>query len=161
MARRASPLRIEKRSSQTPVEFRLRRTSVTSTCFRMAVVIACIPTCRPLCARLITLCARLITLSERRGRQFRVGAQYLFLRKLRDKLLDHRPCLRWQRNGTVHGKSFECEYAAAALSGAIFLSPSKDTQFYAGCGAMQCDPAGADKGGTKAGARTWWHVDSP
>src|SRR6516164_6791202 len=56
---------------------------------------------------------------------------------------------------------FRGEYAAAALSGAIFLSPSKDTQFYAGCGAMQCDPAGADKGDTKAGARTRWHVDSP
>src|SRR5215475_9551059 len=64
-------------------------------------------------------------------------------------------------NGPNHSKSFEDEYAAAALSGAIFLSPSKDTQFYAGCGAMQCDPTGADKGDTKAGARTRWHVDSP
>src|SRR2546429_3256791 len=62
-------------------------------------------------------------------------------------------------DGPNHGKSFEYEYAA--LSGAIFPSPSKDTQFYAGCGAMQCDAAGADKGGTKAGARTRWRVDSP
>src|SRR4051812_37402445 len=65
------------------------------------------------------------------------------------------------RNGPNHGKSFEYEYAVAALSGAIFPGPSKDTQFYAGCEAMQCDAASADKGGTKAGARTRWRVDSP
>jgi glycine/D-amino acid oxidase-like deaminating enzyme len=35
------------------------------------------------------------------GRQFRACAQYLFPRKLRDKPLDHRPCLLWQRTGTV------------------------------------------------------------
>src|SRR4051812_13713252 len=59
------------------------------------------------------------------------------------------------------GNSFEYEYAAAALSGAIFPSSSKDTQFYAGCGAMQCDAACANKGGTKIRARTRWRVDSP
>src|SRR3954452_18085152 len=65
------------------------------------------------------------------------------------------------QNGPNHGKSSEHEYAAAVLSGALFLSPSRDTQFYAGCGAMQCDAAGVDKGGTKTGARTRWRVDSP
>src|SRR5262245_17834690 len=48
-------------------------------------------------------------------------------------------------NTPNHGKSFEYEYAAAVLSGAIFLSPGKDTKFYEGRGAMQCDAAGADK----------------
>ena len=40
-------------------------------------------------------------------------------------------------DGPNPGKSFEYEYAAAVLSGAIFPSPSKDTKFYAGCRAMQ------------------------
>src|SRR5215831_3462303 len=39
--------------------------------------------------------------SRPKSRQFRGGAQYLFPRKLRDKPLDHRPCLLWQLTGTV------------------------------------------------------------
>src|SRR4051812_19255836 len=64
-------------------------------------------------------------------------------------------------DGPNRGKCFESDYAAAALSGAIFLSPSKDAKFYASGGAMQCDAAGADKGDTKAGARTRRRADSP
>src|SRR6185312_12793801 len=71
------------------------------------------------------------------------------------------PTMATNCNGPNDGKSVEYRYATAVLSGAIFLSPSKDTQFYAGCGAMQCDAAGADKGRTKARARARWRVDSP
>src|SRR5215475_225272 len=43
--------------------------------------------------------------SRPKSRQFRAGPQYLFPRKLRDKPLDHRPCLLWQRTGTVRTTS--------------------------------------------------------
>ena len=40
-------------------------------------------------------------LSARRGSTISSRRKYLFPRKLRDKPLDHRPCLPWQRTGTV------------------------------------------------------------
>src|SRR5215467_9679295 len=43
--------------------------------------------------------------SRPKSRRFRAGAQYLFPRKLRDKPPDHRPCLLWQRTGTVRTKA--------------------------------------------------------
>jgi len=50
-----------------------------------------------------------------------------------NRLIIAPPTMATNRNGPTHGKSFEYEYAVAVSSGAIFPSPSKDAQFYAGC----------------------------